>query len=286
MYIYPLWRGTDSPYGKGLDYLASTEAKDETSLARAQLAGIKLFILAAIWTVLKDLLDGMVLGLDNGYRRAMGGFSLGIPRPKQMYTQAGSYPVWVCWAAIYIDLFRLVLSHAANGHIIIGMLRLFGFNVFRNTYKPLLSETVVEFWNRYYYYFKELMVQFFFFPTFTRYFKKQPKLRLFAAVFMAAFVGNVYYHLLGLDAALVTRDFAGIWTTMQSRLFYCFLLALGIYVSMLREQKRPKGPRSRWRRAGAIFVVWTFFAMIHIWSQDPIAFVPRMKFFFRLFGVG
>jgi hypothetical protein len=43
-----------------------------------------------------------------------------------------------------------------HGHMIIGTLRLFGFNVFRNTYKPLLSESILEFWNRYYYYFKEL----------------------------------------------------------------------------------------------------------------------------------
>jgi len=25
--------------------------------------------------------------------------------------------------------------------------------MFRNTYKPLLAESIVEFWNRYYYYF-------------------------------------------------------------------------------------------------------------------------------------
>ena len=45
--------------------------------------------------------------------------------------------------------------------MIVGYLRLCGFNVFRNTYKPLLAETMVEFWNRYYYYFKELLVNFF-----------------------------------------------------------------------------------------------------------------------------
>ncbi|MEF8725082.1 hypothetical protein [Candidatus Accumulibacter phosphatis] len=40
--------------------------------------------------------------------------------------------------------------------MIIGTLRLFGFNVFRNTYKPLPPESILEFWNRYYYYLKEL----------------------------------------------------------------------------------------------------------------------------------
>jgi hypothetical protein len=41
-----------------------------------------------------------------------------------------------------------------------------------------------------------VLVNFFFFPTFTRHFKKHPRLRMFAAVFMAAFVGNLYYHLI------------------------------------------------------------------------------------------
>jgi len=62
------------------------------------------------------------------------------------------------WVGLYLELVWETLSLAAKGHVWIGVLRLFGFNVFRNTYKPLLAETVVDFWNRYYYYFKELMM--------------------------------------------------------------------------------------------------------------------------------
>jgi hypothetical protein len=59
-------------------------------------------------------------------------------------------------ASLYCELVWQVLRHAAAEHMIIGTLRLFGFNVFRNTYKPLPPESILEFWNRYYYYFKEL----------------------------------------------------------------------------------------------------------------------------------
>ena len=122
-----------------------------------------------------------------------------------MRARPGTHAVWIGWAAIYCDLFRRVLSLCVSGHVIVGYLRLCGFNVFRNTYKPLLAETIVEFWNRYYYYFKELLVNFFFFPTFTRYFKRNPRLRMFAAVFAAAFVGNMYYHVIE-DESLVRGD--------------------------------------------------------------------------------
>src|SRR4051794_20607287 len=40
-YLFPLWGGSDTPYGKGLDYLSANEARDEVALARSQLAGIK-----------------------------------------------------------------------------------------------------------------------------------------------------------------------------------------------------------------------------------------------------
>ncbi len=67
---------------------------------------------------------------------------------------------------------------------------------------------MVEFWNRYYYYFKEIMVEFFFYPTFIGWFRKWPRLRLFAAVYMAAFVGNMYYHLIGKEEKLAARGFS------------------------------------------------------------------------------
>ena len=168
-----------------------------------------------------------------------------VPRLATAFAHPEAHPVWLLWIALYLELLWAVLSVAATGHVIVGWLRLFGFHVFRNTYKPLLSESIIEFWNRYYYYFKELLVHFFFYPTFTRHFKGSPRLRIVAAVFAAAFVGNVYYHWLRLDKELATGDFLGMWTALEPRAFYCFLLAAGISVSMLREQKRVKAKRPR-----------------------------------------
>jgi hypothetical protein len=285
-YIWPAYGGSETPYGKGHDYLSSNEAKDEQSLARSQLAGLKLFVLAALCSVARGLLRALAYGDDNAYGRALGGVTLNLPEISDLIQNPSAYRPWLAWPALYVDLFQLVLGLGSKGHVIIGWLRLFGFHVFRNTYKPLLAESIVEFWNRYYYYFKEVLVNFFFFPTFTRYFKKQPRLRMFAAVFMAAFVGNLYYHLI-LHSALVEGRFLDLWGIMQSRFFYCFLLALGIYVSMLREQRRGRDrPRSLPRRAIAIFGVWTFFGIIHLWARGGTgSFTDRLKAFAALFCI-
>ncbi len=284
-YLFPVWGGSDTPYGKGWDYLSANEARDTAGLARAQLAGIKLFGLAGLWWLVSRLMKSVVFGEPGPFQPLLP-FSLDLPRLGEMFD--GGYSRGVCWVALYAELVWTVLILAMKGHIIIGWLRLAGFQVFRNTYRPLLAQTVIEFWNRYYYYFKELLVNFFFFPTYTRHFKTSPRVRICAAVFMAAFVGNTYYHWLALDAALATANFAAMWATLQSRMFYCLLLAAGICVSMLREQARGRATPSPtlFRKARAIFGVWTFFSIIHIWSEkDPARFLDRLHFFVGLIGL-
>ncbi|MGH7772616.1 MAG: hypothetical protein ACREQA_10320 [Candidatus Binatia bacterium] len=292
-YLWPVWDGTNTPAGKGLDYLSQHEAQSADAFARAQLAGLKLLMLILLWEGVMFLMGGIIYG-DPGNRltRWLGGYNLGIPRLKNLISGDASASPLTAWASLYFELIWETLKLAAKGHFWVGILRLCGFNVFRNTYKPLLSESIVDFWNRYYYYFKELLVEFFFFPAYLRYFRTWPRLRMFTAVFAAAFVGNIYYHLLQLRNPLVAAEFAAIWQILSPRLMYCFLLALGIYVSMLRQQKRRGKSEetdtvaAKARRLRSIAGVWTFFALIHIWNVGSgLLLLERVKFFFSLFGI-
>lgn len=287
LYIWPVWGGSSTPYGKGFDYLKSCEASDEESLARSQLAGLKLFVLAFACSIGVKLINGAVFGGHNIFQRALGDFALGLPTVDVLLlSPPGAHAAWVGWAALYGDLFLQVLKLGVYGHVVIGYLRMCGFNVFRNTYKPLLAETITEFWNRYYYYFKELLLSFFFFPIFVRYFKRSPRIRLFAAVFASAFLGNLYYHLIQ-DESLARGDWEAMREMLIPRASYCFLLAAGIYVSMQRERLRPRTLTARpWpRRALAIFGVWTFFAFIHLFHLGVPTLSSRLGFVKGLFGI-
>lgn len=291
IFLWPAFGGSNTPYGKGLDYLSRFEAKTEEELARSQLAGIKLLILSGLWNVGLAVMEGVLYGPGNALTRALGGHTIGIPKLGQLVTQGAGASLYASWASVYCELVWQVLHHAFRGHQVVAVLRLFGFNVFRNTYKPLLAESVVEFWNRYYYYFKELMVSFFFLPVFMQLggtLRKWPRLRLFAAVFAAAFVGNMYYHLLQQEDSLAQGDVFGAIYSLRSRFFYCFLLAIGIYVSMLRAQRRSsKTPfTGRTARIMRIFGVWTFFSLIFIWNvRNGAPFFTRVDFFLGLFGL-
>ena len=291
IYLWPAYGGNNTPYGKGLDYLSRCEAKTEEDLARSQLAGIRLLLLAALWGATLYVFEGIVYGDGNGFTKLTGGRTIGIPALGELVKEGGGTPRGAAWASIYCELMKQVLRHAAGSHGIIAVLRLFGFNVFRSTYKPLLAESVVEFWNRFYYYFKELLVTFFFLPTFAgpgRKLRRWPRLRLFAAVFAAACIGNMYYHLIRLSAPLAQGDALESILSLRSRLFYCVLLAVGIFVSMLREQRRQGQPAAAGgaRRLLRIFGVWTFFATIWIWGvRGGAPFVARTEFFLGLFGL-
>ena len=290
LYLWPVYGGSQTPYGNGHGYLARYEAKTDEQLARSQLAGIKLILLSFLWGALADLMAA-VYGPGTDLSQTLGVQPVTIPRLQEMVKGQTAAPLWAAWASIYCELFWQVLRHAARGHQIIGILRVFGFNVFRNTYKPLLAQSIVGFWNRYYYYFKELLATFFFLPTFTSLgagLRKWPALRLLLAVFAAAFVGNMYYHLLQRTPLLVGGEVFEALYDLRSRFFYCFLLATGIFLSMRREQRRSRQALA----AGPVQVVlnilgvWTFFGLINIWNvRSDAPFFVRVEFFLGLFGL-
>jgi hypothetical protein len=221
------------------------------------------------------------------------GYTFGLPRVKQILGRQMAIPLVQMWLSLYLELIWETLSLAAKGHVWVGVIRLFGFNIFRNTYKPLLAQTVVEFWNRYYYYFKELMMECFFLPTYARYFRDLPVLRVVAAIFAAAFVGNMYYHLLQHKEQLVVGDWNGLWSLLGARSIYCALLTAGIAISMLRQQRqrsRPPaahdGPARQLCILRRIAFVWTFFAVINFWNViAPVSIAERTQLFFSLFGL-
>lgn len=294
-YLVPVFGGESSPIGKGFDYLSRHEANNANAVARSQLAGINLLLLALVWTFALAAIEAIAHGgIVGGRATALGSmlapWSLGIPKLDELIS-ATTLPAWYTgWIALYVALVKETIRLAIFGHVIVGCLRLLGFNVFRNTYKPLLAESIVEFWNRFYYYFKEVLVEFFFYPTYLRLRSLSPTARTFAAVFAAAFVGNMYFHVLYESPdEVVLLDLQGLWALWGPRLIYCLLLAIGIWLSMLRQQKlraagEAPGPWTRLRRIAG---VWTFYSVLQIWNtrMEDVRIADCNALFLSLFGL-
>jgi len=292
-YCLPVWGGSDTPYGKGHDYLSAQKVDDDRGLAQTRLSGLKLLILAQVWKKSLFFFNAVVSG---GWAPYFGqlpeGWSLRLPHLGMAISAGPSvYGTGTCWFVMFCEFLRATLRYAIMGHVFIGALRLAGFRVFRNTYKPLLATTIVEFWNRYYYYFKELLVEFFFYPVFLAGGKRSRSVRIALAVMAAASFGNLYYHVL--------RDFPeyflkGPWVLLDrlgGRAIYCTALGIGIVVSMLREQRRrgksvPEGSRF-FANLRAMAGVWLFFALLEVWHVGflELTLGDRWRFFLGLFGL-
>ena len=292
-YLFPLWGGTGTPYGKGHGYLMQRKAVSSGDLAASELAGIKLLGLAWVWTGVNLVFEAAVHGDVTPGLGWLAAHGPALPRLGQAIAAGpASYGLLARWGAVAAGLVGNVLDLAISGHVVIGVLRLFGFRVFRNTYKPLLAPSVIEFWNRYFYYFKELMVEFFFYPTYVATARFGQRVRIFLAIMAAAAVGNLYYHVLRDFSEYLVAGASNGWSSLAGRTAYSMFLATGIYVSMIREQSRrgrkaPPGGLGVLRQLRAIAGVWIFFGVLHVWSvgSTKYGFGERLRFSLGLVGI-
>jgi hypothetical protein len=275
--LVPFWGSTNTPFPKGGAYLRRIEAHDAEHLAVTQLKGVKLLA----WALVLMLF----------YRLWMFGFHvyLHIPLASQalsMSVRRIPYPWYVCWESQLLSFFEFLLTISITGHQIIAGCRVAGFHALRNTCRPLSSPTIIEFFNRFYFYFKELLVEFFFYPTFFRCFKQHRRLRLVAATLAAATFGNMFYHF--------TRDFwmipsFGVVTTVvnfQVFAFYCLVLGAALSISQLRQRKPPRSGFIRGHLLPSAWVIF-FYCVLDVFgsTQRNYPLTEHFRFLGHMFGI-
>jgi hypothetical protein len=276
--FHPFWGSSTTPLPKGASYLRRIECKEARGLAITQLKAFKLLAWACILNIAADLfakIAHMTLAIPS-FQAAFNSVVVGAP-----------LPWYVCWLALITAFAEEVLNLSVWGHTIIACCRMAGFCALRNTYKPLEAKTIAEFWNRYYFYFKELLVDFFFYPTFFRYFKRRKRLRIAAATFMAAGLGNMFFHFIR-DIRFVAQ--LGLWRAVMGfhvYAFYCFGLSAGIVASQLRSRKHRRSSHWFWVTVSPRFGVLLFYSLLMIFGDTertyPLSL--HLAFFLRLFGI-
>jgi hypothetical protein len=255
--FHPFWGSTLTPFGKGLAYLRRFEAKTPEEFAVTQLKGVKL----AAWTLL------LAVGLKCFTVLVHGVVGLPTFDDSFLHSVAGTpYPRYICWASLAASFVEDVLDMTIFGGVIVATARLAGFRLLRNTYRPLQATSLAEFWNRYYFYYKELLVDQFFYPAFLRYFRNHRRLRMFFATFAAACVGNLLFHFLRDIHFVADMGLSKALAGEQSHAFYTFLLATGVALSQMRVGTRPAA--KGWLRGRVLPCLWvaTFFCVLHVFD--------------------
>ena len=284
-FVRPFWGGWSIPH-KSPAYLARFEARDPIALGRSRLKALKLVVWALI-------LHGV---------HAIGAFvfhvELDVPTLREALAQhaqaradAGGErlapSVAMSWAALVTSFVLDLMRLAVIVHVYVAVIRMAGFAIPRGMARPLSARSIAEFWNRYLFYFKEVLVDFFFYPAFARYFKNHPRLRVAFATFCAAFVGNILFSLIWNGYSFGAIGPVATLSMFQTYVFYAALLTAGLIVSQLIARK-PKPDDGFWRydvlpRARVI----GFFCLCSIFADETgfLTIADRSAFVLHLAGL-
>ena len=274
----PFWGGGAEGIGKSWGYLAKFDARTPEALGATRLKAVKL----AVWAL---ILTGIWQAAELVFRGWLGLQSIdGAVLDHAAGRQAGLVHAWASLVTSYlIDL--LIIS--VWGHLIVAVVRMLGWGIPRNTRAPLASRTLAEFWNRYFFYFKEMLVDFFFYPAFVRWFKKSPKLRIAFATFCAAGAGNLLFHVMRETHVFATLGTMEALSQFQSAVFYSLALATGLIISQWRGVKlSPEMGFWRWHVLPRVNV-FMFFCFLKIFDDlsGHGTFAERAAFAASLLGV-
>jgi len=301
----PMWNGSwfvPTPFVKGAAYLRKIEAKNPQELAVTQLKGIKLLywvlllsvVLALFTQTVHDFRHSSESALLNKTLKLTGmhlPLQLGIPVFEDALARSVArkpYPWYTCWASLITVFFKNMLAMSVWGNQIVACCRMAGFRALRNTYRPLESKTIAEFWNRYYFYFKEVLVDFYFYPTYTRYLKGYRRARLFAATLAAACFGNMFFQFI---RNLNYIWDLGLWKTLLGfhvYAFYAFVLGTGIAISQLRSRNAvPQSPhwfRDRILPSMSVVLFYSLLTIFNDWAPTTYPITERFSFLAHLFA--
>jgi hypothetical protein len=267
-----------APMGRGAATWRSVEARTADELAVTQLKAIKLLVWALILKVVLWVFRRVVYGKLN---------IVALGPAFEVFLREGTVPP-LGTLSVVANFPEQLLSMAIFGHAAIAVARLAGFRLLRNTCRPLSSRSIADFWNRYVYYFKEVLVNVYFYPVYLRWFKRHPRVRIAFATFMAAGVGNFFFHFILENQRIAAGGVLDALSRMQTYAFYCAALSFGIIVSQLRGDHPPASRVSPLRRATATFGVMVFYCFLSVFdgTNRHAALAQHFAFLFRITGVG
>ncbi len=276
--LRPFWSPGHLPFGKGAAFLRKHLAPNPHELAITQIKGIKLLLWANILFAIKTGLSWLF------------GEHMGVPTVAQALDALLAnqpYPLLLGWAAVILSTAKFSLQIAIWAHLFVGVARLAGYRLPRGSWRPLESRTLMEYFNRFHYYFKELLVDLFFIPTFFKMFRKHPRLRMFFATFMAAGVGNAIWHFVRDIDQLALHGPAAALESFASYAFYCLILATGVGLSQVRANLGIRPSPTLAGRIYSFFFVWSFVVCLHVFSDGSRNHTlgERLTFLASLFGV-
>jgi len=221
------------PFGKSNVYLERRQATNSLDLAVTQIKAFKLALwLWLIWWILVHM--GPLIGID-GYT---------TPLTKNINVNNISFHFenfinhtpsskGTIWLSLFISYFYDLLIWTLKFNVPVVVIRLLGFYIPRGLYKPLYAKSIPDYFSRRYYYYKELIFDFFVLPLFMHFRNiKDRRTRAFWAIFIGVAFGSMLTHTTGALADLYTVNLPDFLE--RSLPFYLRCIGFGLLIAIFQ----------------------------------------------------
>lgn len=156
-------------------------------------------------------------------------------------------------------------------HLRVGLWRIHGYDVKSYFDKPWLATNLANFWVRYTFHYREFLFRVFYYPFFSKFFKKNMTLRVFAATLFSLTVGNFFWG--HLTEEMFYKGFKLDNFKLIYTLPYYILLGLGISLTQIYLLKK-KNKRKPWTKDKKFildilcsYLTFQSYSLIHIFAR-------------------
>lgn len=290
--LLPFWRftgTTSAPVHRGRADLDFSFVKSVTGRAELRLNAIKLLYWCLFLRLLGYVVSDLVLGTNLVVSSERSLNIVNIFNVPYQVTERLDLSVWELWLSLLSNsLIFLLVNVSSLVGIMISIARFTGFKFYRNTYRPLDSNSFHDFFNRVFFYYNEILINFFFYPIWAFFRGKivHKKFRLFSATFLTVFVGGAVVHFVRNFPAVVRLDLGALGLMFLSRFPYFFLLGLFAGLSVAFESRR-KVARYKVLQYFRVFLYFCLYSICLV-GQANYRYgdiQSQAKLFLRLFGV-
>lgn len=192
----------------------------------------------------------------------------------------------VLWKSLWWDLIKNTANFIFYGHSIMAVVYIMGIDAPLNTNKPWLAKNAIDFFQRYNYYYKELLFQIFFFPIF-RLLRRFPiNWRVGLALFGSVGIGNF----LILYSREIQLQIKNGWIQGLSSYTHYFIygagLSLLLFPSLYYELTGRESVIKRIPNGFRLFIFLFLFAIFRVFDEAIIGTLSqRLHFLGALVGI-
>jgi len=284
-----------APVPRGLRDMEVFGAKSSEQMARLQLNGLKLGLWALVCFGTGNLLRFVISESSRVSLYYMWEIpSLNIPTPGywglHIYNTL-HLPIYIRWIGTLYQAMPYILTDVVGEMgIMIAFVRLIGIHAPRQAYKPYKAIDFLDFFRRIYFYYNELLIQFFFYPMWrwSRRFRLPRSIQFALCIFLAVFIGGLtisYFR----NATLIYifGPMKAFEINLGRSVYFAGLGLAATYSALRRRQRRARGEYVQWAPWRAI-VAYCLYSILFSCQgsglEDTLS--DRVIFLLSLFGWG